>query len=131
MESVPFETFKHYKIFRSWLEHYKIPVIPTRYLPKHGLMVYYRGVPICCAFAYMTDSAVCLLDHFIKNPDVKDYNLTNQALDKVVVDIIKVAQSYRKEMALGIISNKRMIERARKHRFKEWHEKMTYFTRLI
>lgn len=66
-----FNPHKHYEVICEWWKSHEWPVIPLSHLPLTGLVVYSDGTPSAAGFIYKTDSAFCLFEYIVANPEVR------------------------------------------------------------
>lgn len=71
---IRYELFKiesHYEEISKWWAAQRWSVVPLSHLPEIGIVVYQGEKMACAAWIYKTDSAFCILDMFVANPEIR------------------------------------------------------------
>lgn len=95
-------------------------------VPKIGLMVWYCGRAIGVCFLREIEGNKGLIDGFLCDPTV-DYKIRIPCLDRLIIDLIKLAKFYNMRGVLGLSSNKRVIKRAKKLGFNSMPHTLVEF----
>lgn len=66
-----FNPDSHFKTISDWWEKQKWSVVPLSHLPQIGVVVYSHDKMACAAWIYRTDSAFCILDWIVANPEIR------------------------------------------------------------
>lgn len=72
-----FEPLKHYEEICKWWLNEKFDPIPLSHLPTNGIVVYSKDKMACAAWIYKTDSAFCILDWYVANPEIRKKERSN------------------------------------------------------
>lgn len=119
----------HAMLANWWVAH-KWPIIPEVALPKVGLVIENKGIPVCAGFLYQTDSVMAWLEFIVSNPAC-DTMERGQALDLLIEDL----SAYAKElgfMSLFTSSNHtRLMERYKEHNFQLSDSGVSHFVRNL
>lgn len=94
-------------------------------IPPTGFIV--PGV--AAGFLMKTDTGACILEPFIANPETSKIE-RNNAINAIMVDLIKEARVLGFSRIFGFSSNEPMIERALKHGFIVVEESTTVVKEL-
>lgn len=66
-----FKPEDHYEMVGEWWKAQKWPVLPLTHLSSIGAVAYVDGVPVVAGWLFQTDSAWCLLEFIVANPEVR------------------------------------------------------------
>lgn len=67
----PFNIEKHYETVSAWWKAQNWPVMPLSHLPATGIIATDDGKPASACWIYKTDSAYCLLEWIVADPELK------------------------------------------------------------
>jgi len=92
-------------------------------LPKNGLVVSHKNVPVAVAFLRVVEGGMGMIDGFLADPDV-DIKIRNECLDELISDIIRMAEFNGMNGVIGLSVNKRVIARAKRLGFSIMEHKL-------
>jgi hypothetical protein len=88
VEIVNFDLLKHYGSICDWWRRQGWEPIPLDMLPKTGLVVEEKGLPLAAGFLYSSDANISWFEFMVTNPDTeKRVNL--KAINLLVESILK------------------------------------------
>lgn len=96
-----------YTTIAAWYRGHGQPVPPFRVLPEIGFIV----DDVAAAFLYQTDGGICLLENYIRNPDI-DSTDADQALDELTKTLLATAKEIGFKKVIGLTRNDRIVARA-------------------
>ena len=100
-----FDEGKDYDDIKSWFEHFKDVVAPSREtLSLDGVITEYYNQKICVGWLYTTNSNVALIEFIISNPEAKR-DVRRECLKKVLTRLESIAKTKGYELLLNITSN--------------------------
>lgn len=82
-------------------------------LPTFGLVVDNCAM----GFLYQTDSSLCFIENYVANPEKKDTEERNLALDKLTEELAAVAKRMGYKYLWSHTACPAIVERAKKHGF--------------
>lgn len=121
-----FDPKKHYLEVSKWWSFHKWPSVPVSHLSQSGLIVYVNKKPAACAWIYKTDSAFCLLEFLVANPEVRKEERT-----MAISSLISCAKMVAKKMGFlsmfTSIKHESLAHRLKMHGFNPSDEGMTNY----
>lgn len=121
-----FSSDEHYEQICSWWRAHNWPVLPVEALPAIGRVVSHNGVNVCAGFLYRTDSAICLLEWIVSNPDFKDKPTRSDAIDFLIQNLLGAAQKLRPSIVFSYAKNDRLLKRYQDLGFQVSDKDMTH-----
>lgn len=125
-----FEAKKHYEMVSNWWLKQDWPQIPVTALSQNGYVVDLEGLPLCAGWLYKTDSDFALCEWVVGNP-AAPWQLRNEALDLLLDTINSEAKKEGAKLLFTSLKHERLIERYKRHGFKETDHGMTNLVRSI
>lgn len=121
---------RHYTKFdqemvNSWWKHHKSDLLPEDLLSSNGRVVELEGVPICAGWLYQTDSSFSVLEWITANPEVKDREVRDGALDFLLTDMKSLARELGCRVIFSSLRLPCLIKRYLDHGFIVGDENMT------
>lgn len=127
---IRFEFFKpdqHYNAICEWWYAEDFAPIPLNHLPENGIVIYSGDKMACAAWIYRTDSAFCILDWYIANPEIRKKERSD-CLDL----LISVSKEYIKKLGhltiFTMSKHSALVSRLEKHGFLVSANNMTSLT---
>ena len=110
--------FKHrrletqdYPVLLDWWKWFRFPAPKQAMLPnngKGGIMITKEGKNICAGFIYQTNSAFCLIEYIVSNPNYKDTD-RKEAL-KYLIDVLeKTGKSMGYKLVFSSVKNENLV----------------------
>ncbi len=118
-----FEPEKHYFEIKSWWKFHNWSCVPLNHLPKIGIVVYTGDKMACAAWLYQTDSAICIIDWVIANPEIRKQERTD-CLDFLITALKDAAFSLGFGSIFTFTRHSLLISRLEKHNFKNTSDGM-------
>jgi hypothetical protein len=118
-------TDNDYREMVSWFNLRQLPSPKASHLPKVG----YFAPGAAAGFLYMTDSAVCLLDTFIANPDCENAK-RDSAINLIAAHLINAARSHGFETIICSSGSYSIKSRAEKLGFKKLGQETVFAKEL-
>lgn len=125
MRVATFNKLTHYEIVKKWWAAHEWNVIPPRYLPLHGFIVFDDETPICAAWIYRTDSLFALLEYVVANPEVKGERRA-KGLDMLIASAKYKAHELGHKSIFMSTDHELLIKRLKKHGFDEQNKGMSH-----
>ena len=100
-------------LLTSWVEARCLEVASLNALPKLGLLVRHCNVPVAVAFLREMEGGKALIDGFLADPD-SDLAVRDECLNALIRDLITLAQKNRFTGILGLTTNPKVVERAKR-----------------
>ncbi len=118
-----FSPEKHYEEIVSWWKNQKWDAIPLSHLPKVGIIVYHSDKPSWAAWIYKTDSAFCILDWIVANPEIRKNERTETF--NYLIDISKeISKNLGFKTIFTVTRGESLINRLKKSSFSEFSNSM-------
>lgn len=124
---IPFVAEDHYAAISGWWMREDWHVIPLDHLPKIGLVAVVEGTPSAAGWIYQTDSAFCLFEFMIANPEVRG-DLRAKALTALFEEVKKRAKELGFKTVFMSVSNDSLIKRLEAQGFQTGDRGMTNLT---
>lgn len=124
MEIRKFDPQSDYLKVSAWWEKQGWPSIPLEMLPKTGFIMEDAEGGLCAGWLYKTDSKFAWLEWIVANP-ARPFELRGRALDVLMLRLVETARSSGFKAVFSSINNERLINRYKKHGFKETEKSMT------
>lgn len=117
-------TIKDYPIVESWWEKHGAFPLSLEYYSKTGIIV--EGtVPLCAGWLYDTDSAICVFEFVVCNPDAPREE-RNKGLNELIKHIIKLAQKRNYKLIYSSVKGEKYIKRLMEQGFVEVDKEQTH-----
>lgn len=118
--SLSFETFipeLHYEMLSNWWLGHNWPSPPVSHLPTYGIISNLNGKPSAAGFIYQTDSAFCLFEWIIVNPEVRRAE-RSEAISGLIEKAKEVARELGFQTIFMSVKSESLIGRLAKHGFQ-------------
>ncbi len=89
MQVRSYNSLQDYKTIQKWMQGYSDFTTPEAWLSDTGFMIDNHA----CVFLYTTNSKIAYLEFLIGNPEIKDKDIKNEALNKVIEHAMKIASN--------------------------------------
>jgi len=119
-----FNAEKHYEIVGSWWTAAGWPVLPLSHLSDIGQVISVDGVPAVCGWIFQTDSAWCLFEFVVANPEVRKAPRA-LAMSTLIGWAKAAAEDMGFKNVFSSISNPMLIKRYEREGFKVTDSGMT------
>lgn len=126
MQARPFNLRTDYSEVATWWKAHGWPEIPPEALSPTGFVV--DG--ICAGWFYKTDSKLSWIEWVVSNPSVEP-EVRGAGLDALMGRLIEEGRRLGFSSMFSSISNKRLIERYKKHGFIETETGMSNMIRRL
>lgn len=121
-----FQPEKHYEAIAKWWAAQNWPVIPLTHLPKTGVVVMFGDKPAAAAWLYKTDSAFCLLEWIVADPEIR--REARASVLSVLVSTSKMLAAIMGFQSIFMtIKNESLASRIRPHGFRATDQGMTNY----
>ncbi len=80
-----------YQTAVNWWKGNNWPSIPEKDLPTLGFVSFYDETPVAVAWLYQTDSAYCLLEWMVSNPEFREKETRGKAIDGLLHAMLDAA----------------------------------------
>jgi hypothetical protein len=122
-----FQPEKHYESVCRWWSAQSWPIIPLSHLPQTGLVVMHEGMPAAAAWIYKTDSAFCLLEFIVANPEIRKE--TRTAILSTLISSAKVVAEVMGFQSIFVTNrNQSLGKRLEAQGFKISDQEMTNYS---
>jgi len=129
MEIRPFVPHLYPTLVSWWLNH-DWPSIPLNYLPKTGVVIYGKEVPVCAGFLYSTDSDVAIIEWIISNPHTAKLE-RRAALVLLIEALCQEAKNRGFKSVFTFASHPRLIEELDSAGFVVTDRGMTHMLKVV
>lgn len=119
-----FDPGQHYEAVCSWWKAEQWPGVPLDHLPELGFVSYVDEQPAAAGWIYRTDSAFCLFEFVVANPDVRG-EPRGLALAALTEEAIKAALAFDFKTIFTSVSNPSLICRLEAKGFSQADRGMT------
>ena len=129
MKAIDFEE-KYYDIVCHWWDQWGFPLMPLEALPENGIMIVDGETPVCCAWIYKTDSAICWIEFYVVNKRV-DIFTRGKALDFLLKSCFERAKDLGFKIAFSSVDSGSIGKRLLKSGFKISDENMVNYLKVL
>ena len=130
MVAIKYSQLEHYDIISQWWKAHNWPVIPQDHLPKCGYIVYMQDTPIIAGFVYKTDSAFCLFEFIVANPEITGIK-RSMAFDFLVEAVVEYSIEIGAKSLFISATNEGLMKKLQKNSFIKTDTNMTNFIRRL
>lgn len=123
-------TSEYYPEIKNWWQKQGHHIVPENYLSTRGIVVQDNGKALAACWLYATDSAFCLLDHGVVNPDIRRKE-RSKAMDMVIDALMQMAKILGFEQVLFTTRTKTLISRFKKFGFEELGSDLSMMVRAV
>lgn len=125
-----FRMADHYALVSDWWKRQEWMLVPQDHLPDIGLISFIEDMPAAAGWIYQTDSAFCLFEFLVANPDIR-----KEQRSTAIEALVDKAKEASREMGFKTIfmsvTNDSLIRRLEKQGFKANEKGMTNLTYSI
>ena len=120
-----FNLDKDYGILKKWWEKHGSDLPKPEFLSETGLVIEVNGEMTAAGFIYKTDSAFCIFEWFVVNPDSEKKH-REMALDYLVESVVEWKEKAGFKVIYTSTKGKRMINRFKEKGFMAIDTGMTH-----
>lgn len=103
---------RDYPMLESWWRGHNMEPLAPAVLPKVGIVVVNGDAPLCVGFLYQTDSAICHVEWFLRNP-VAPKELMVGAIEALIESLCLTARELGFRVAYMAVKNESLIRKAK------------------
>lgn len=126
MSVIQFSPQEHYSMVCDWWTAAGLHSMPLSHLSRLGFVSFSGETPACAGWLYQTDSAFCLFEFVIANPEVRREK-RSEALDNLISTAKIVAGAHGFKSIFVNTQSSSLGLRLSKHGFVETDKGMTNF----
>ena len=130
MQITQYDEASHYQVICSWWKAHNWPCIPPDHLPRQGYIIYNQDTPLIAGFVYKTDSAFCLFEFIVANPEVRGIK-RSIAFDFLVEAVVKYSIGVGAKSLFISANNGGLMKKLEKNNFIKTDINMTNFIRKL
>lgn len=101
-----------YETLVEWWKWFRFPAPHKSLLPNNGLggvMIIKDGVEVCAGFLFQTNSAFCILEYIVSNPNYRNKD-RKQAIEKLIEVIGNIADELGYYVMTSFVNNQNLIK---------------------
>lgn len=117
-------------VYQSWMKERNLPAPDVSLLPKHGLVMLFKGEAIAMGFLYCTDAMMASIGNFMSDPK-SDKQARGEAVE-IAVDILSNRAEELGYKQVNVATNiKSLMERFENLGFEKCEENVSHFRRFL
>lgn len=125
-----FSAIEDYPIISSWWLRHEWPVIPLTHLSSSGFICELDGVPAVAGWIYETNSAFCLLEFVVANPEIRREKRT-EAFEAFLEAMVKYSKEAGFSTIFTTVKSGGLMGRLENQGFQKSDVGMTNMVRIL
>lgn len=128
--AVPFEKSKNLELIEKWFRDWEQTPPPWDLVPPTGVLIYYRGAPVCCGFLCKTDTKLAIHSNYISDKSC-DKKIRSECINALALKLDELAVTLGFRMICVSTAMKSMADRFKNMGYETTHENFINLGRLI